>query len=164
MSDEATNAVSDVTEVFKFEHWARFYFAKEQDGKVFLDVPAEQIESLRNTQGHLVGLLDEINQKDIDYQTSCRMVGAHVCRILDGAKYRPGVVTNALDSREFQIEMHLFSLWVTGHEAMLDEAVLDFSKWVEIFEQWKQSEQVQNFAASLRKSGAKISDGGTTIH
>lgn len=153
MVDQEQTMIKDIARVFIFEHWARFYFAVDRDGKTFLEVPEDVMEECRKDEADLVPLLEKTNNQELTYESSCQNVGAFVCGLLDGSKYPPGKVTQALDSKPYRIEMHLFSLWLQGHEGYLEQKRLPFAEWLDMFANWKRMDQVQAFIAKLEQSG-----------
>ena len=152
--------IGDITRVFAFEHWARFYFAVERDGKTVLEVPADEVEKCRREYPDLAPLLDEANNKEMTYESSCQKVGEFVCRLYDGERYGPGVVGKTLDSRAFRVEQHMFAMWLKGHEGYLDEHNVDFATWLEMFTEWKKMDQVVAFRAKLEQSPAANDNAG----
>ncbi|WP_243438643.1 hypothetical protein [Fundidesulfovibrio soli] len=165
MSNACNNVICDLSRVFSFEHWARFYYTVERDGKTFLEVPAEVVEECRKKHPDLAPLLDETNNQELTYESSCQNVGAFVCRLYDGERYGPGVVTKTIDSKDFRIELHMFGLWLKGHENYLDEHNVDFDTWLEMFTEWNKLEQVAAYRTRLMESSAADTPAGEkTVH
>ena len=164
MIDDLQAALREVAEIFQFEHWIRFYFATQRDGRTFIDMPPQAVAKARQEHPQLAGLIDALNNSEIDYASSVRQVGEYVHSKLDGPKYGPNVVPAILDSKDFKVDMHLFSLWVRGHEAALDEEVLDFSEWASRFSAWKAAQEVVRYAQSLRKADKVEHEVGGAIH
>jgi len=166
MSNACTdNVICDMSRVFAFEHWARFYYTKELDGHTFLEVPAEVLAECREKHPDLAPLLEETNNQVMSYESSCRNVGAYVCRLYDGERYAPGVVVRAIDSKPFKIEQHMFGVWLKMHEGYLDEHHVDFDTWLEMFTEWKKLEQVVAFRTKLEQSSASGKpEAGKTVH
>ena len=67
------------------------------------------------------------------------------------------------DSRDFKVEMHLFNLWLSGHEKVFDRERLAFAKWREIFAQWKATDQVRDYLAKAAAPGDNASDSCKTV-
>ncbi len=164
MSQEDTNAIKEITRVFAFEHWARFYFAVDREGKTFLDAPEAALAQVREQAPDLAPLLERINNTELTYETSCTNVGTFVCELLDGVKYKPGLVQRLLDSRPYRMEMHLFSLWLQGHEGYLDANPQTFPGWLEMYLNWKELDQVKEYIASLEKTPPTVGKGSDAVH
>lgn len=152
----------DISEALKFEHWLRFYFVREENGKLILEVPEDSMKGIDEAHAWLKGLADMLNRQEIDYESSCNAVCAFLGRAFDGSKYPEGTVGKILDSQELGLEQHLFSLWLQGHEELLDSERMEFGRWLELFEEWKKDEQVQKYAAHKRRtSELKVSTSDT---
>jgi len=156
MTDSFANAVKDVVEVMEFESWLRFYFFHEEGGGLFIRVHEQALKCIRGLHPHLVGLVEELNNKEVDYETSVATVCQFVVRSLDGSKYRAGLVPEVFDSSEFQNEMQLFNLWLQGHEAQLDQHFQDFNTWLELYGKWKSSPEVQDYFQILKENSAPM--------
>lgn len=149
MSD-FNNAVADVAEVMKFENWLRFYFVKEAEGEaVRIEIPEEKLAYIKKEHEPMIELAERYNGALIDYNASCTETCAHIAFLYDGPKYATGTVGHVWDSKELKLEMYLFGLWMQGHEATLDEEFMTFNEWVEGFESWKGTEEVQDYLARL---------------
>ena len=156
MIEDKKKALRDVSEIFKFENWLRFYFVIEQDDDTLkLEIPAERLEAIQQAHPHLYDLAKLLDGGVIDYETSVKSVCSYVGSRLDGPKYTSTLITNTFDSREFKIEMYLFDLWIKGHEGYLDEAERSFGEWQELFEGWKNTEQVREYHQKLMVSPAQ---------
>lgn len=154
MIDQETMLIKDIARVFMFENWARFYYALDRDAKTFLEVPAEVMEQCRAKHPDLAPLLDECALQEMTAESSCRTVGEFVLRLLDGVKYPPGKVLKALDSKPYKIEMHMFNLWLKGHEGYLDANPQDFDGWLYMYQNWRMMDEVRAFAARLESGQA----------
>lgn len=147
------NAVADIAEVFMFEHWLRHYFVVEKDGKLFLEVSQDDLKDIYEKEEHLAPLLDMLNHGELSYEkcqaSVCSFVGARY----DGSKYGPGVITGALDSKSFKIEMYVFSVWLKGHEQYLDERRMPFAEWREMYAGWNAMDQVKEYRKKLLAGG-----------
>ncbi len=163
MTDDNSPVIQDLMRVFSFEHWARFYYTVERDGKPFLDVPADVMETCRQKYPDLAPLLEQANGQELTYESSCKNVGAFVCRLYDGAKYGPSVVDKALDSKAFRIQLHMFGVWLKGHENYLDQHDVDFDLWTEMITEWKKLDQVRAYQEKLATSPPEA-DGQKTVH
>lgn len=147
-------AVVDVSEVMKFENWLRFYFIKGEEGDALrIEIPEENLEKIKADYPHLSDLAVQYNGNLIDYQKSCNMTCAHVSLTYDGNKYKGQTVADTFDSKELKIEMYLFGMWMQGSEDQLDEEFMEFSEWVEGYESWKNTPEVQDYLARLTDVG-----------
>jgi len=153
--------IQDIMRVFIFENWTRFYHATERDGQTWLDIPENVLEACRDAHPDLAPLQDAGNNAPISYESCAQSVGEFVCRLLDGPKYPPGKVEQALNSKAFKIQLHMFSLWQRGHEAYLDQYALSFDDWLEMFANWLLLDEVQTFRARLVQSP---DSGGAAAH
>ena len=152
-SKDLDAAARDIFQVLAAENWARFYFAVERDGQVYIDIPAEQLLAVEKSRPALAAFLTEINGHPTDYETSQRVVGEFVFRNYEVARYEPGIMGAAFDCAAFKLETRLFAMWLTSHEAIMDQRVRDLDEWFEYYEGWRASEQVRRFAAGLAGSG-----------
>lgn len=152
MSNTFKEAVAEVCEIMQFENWLRFYFIQEKGEELMVVVPEKAMEHFREKYPHLAPLAEKMNNETITYEKSVNTVCQYVVSSLDGQKYGAGVVTNALDSPEFQNEMYLFHVWAQSHESQLEKAPLEFETWQKLFAEWKQSDQVQKL---LKQADAK---------
>ncbi len=154
MNDTFAGVLADVAEAMQFESWLRFYFIKEaEDGSLTLDIPAEVAEALQRDHAGLWPLAEALTGKALDQQTCLNEVCIFAARYLDGVRHRAGLVDKVFDSRDFKVEMHLFHLFLSGHEAAFDRERLDFAKWREIFVAWKASDQVREYLAKAAAPG-----------
>lgn len=146
-------AVEDIVEVFMFEQWLRHYFVVEKAGRLFIEIPQEELKAIYAKHEHLAPLADMFNAGEIDYQkcqaTVCAFVGARY----DGAKYGPEVISRALDSKAFKIEMYVFGVWFKGHESYLDAERLDFAQWREMYAGWNSMDEVKEYRKKLMAGG-----------
>ncbi len=144
------NAINDVAEVMQFENWLRFYFISEEDGKIFMRIPETAQKKLREDYPGYWGLVERFLDSEISYEISVSTVCTFVVQTLDGSKYRSGLISEVFDSRGFQEEMQLFGIWAQHHESQLEQGFMDFNKWQELYENWKNSEEVQDFLKKAR--------------
>ncbi len=159
------DAVQKVLEVVMFENWLRFYFITEQPDepeKLFLTVPEQGMKRMRELYPHLSPLAEELNGREIDFDTSRTAVCTYVLTALEGRTIRRDMASTVFDSATFQTEMQLFNTWVQAHEAQLDKNFLDFGAWRSLFAQWRASDPVKELAAQLNApSIQKIEDSDT---
>jgi len=151
MSTDFEKLVENVFQVFAVEHWARFYYAVDKGGDVYLEIPEEALAQTEKTSPALVAFLREINHQKTDFETSQRQVGEFAFKIFEESLTAEGRLIKLFDSPEFRIQSRLFSLWLAGHEGLLDQREYSFAEWGEMFGQWRKAEQVQRYAASLGK-------------
>ncbi len=162
--DPISKASEEILRVFMTEHWARFYYAVEQDGVVYLSVPAEVVEAMRTSHPALAEFVAGIDGRPIDMESSQRAVGEFVFRAFEGGEYPTGTVAKAFDSPYFGLLMRLFSVWLSGHEAQFDAEVMPFADWESLFAEWRQDPAVVRFAASLAAGGNPPDPSGGTVH
>lgn len=155
-------AVDDVIEVIMFDQWLRHYFARERDGKLFLEIPEEAVAEIRREHPGLFTLAEPLNNKEITYQVCQDNLCTFLAATLD-TKYADNLVASVFDSRQFKIEQYVFSLWVKGHESHLDEAVRPFAEWREMYANWKQMDEVKEYILKL-KTGGGAQEGSSTVH
>lgn len=164
MSDDFQSVLADVAEAMQFETWLRFYFLTQGEGDALvMDIPAEAQEAIQRDHAGLWPLAEALNRKAVDYQTSVNEVCTFAARFLDGVRHRAGLVDKVFDSRDFKVEMHLFGLFLSGHEAAFDQERLGFAQWREIFARWKASDQVRDYLAKAAAPGENASDACKTM-
>lgn len=164
MRDDFQSVLAEVAEAMQFESWLRFYFLTQgEDGSLTMDIPEEAAADIRRDHAFLWPLAEALNHKPADYQTSVNQVCTFAARFLDGARHRAGLVDKVFDSRDFKLEMHLFGLFLSGHEAAFDRERLDFAKWREIFAAWKASDQVREYLAKAAAPGAESAASCDTV-
>lgn len=162
--DDIEKAGQEVFRVFMAEHWARFYFAVEKDGVVFLDVPQDALTALGAESPVLAEFVGGLNGRPIDMDSSRRAVGEFVFKAFEGGSFPPGVVAKAFDSKPFHLLMRLFSVWLSGHEGLLDLETLPLPEWERLFANWRQDPAVARFAASLAADGAADAPASGSVH
>ncbi len=159
MSD-MEKAINDVAEVMQFENWLRFYFLREEDGKLIMRIPEQAQQKLHEEYPGFWGLVEKFLDTEITYEFSVNTVCTFVVQTLDGSKYRSGLISEVFDSKGFQEEMQLFGIWSQHHEAQLEQSFMDFNKWQELFDEWKNSPEIQDF---LKKARAATQSQGNTV-
>lgn len=162
--DPIEQASEEILRVLMAEHWARFYYAMEQDDVVYLSVPPEIVEALKATHPSLAEFVTDINSRPIDMESSQRAVGEFVFRAFEGVGYPAGTVAKAFDSKYFTLLVRLFSVWLSGHEAEFDVEVMPFAVWDSLFAEWRQDPAVQRYAASLAAGGNPPDPTNGTVH
>lgn len=151
--DQYASAVADIAQVFMFEQWLRHYFLVEKDGKLFIEIPQDDLTEIHSKHEGLGGLADMLNNDEISYEKCQATVCAYVGARFDGSKYAPDVVTRTLDGKAFKIEMYVFGVWLKGHESYLDAEKLPFAEWLEMYAGWKSLDQVKEYRRKLEAGG-----------
>lgn len=162
--DVVEQAAAAIFRVFLAEHWARFSYAVEQDGTLSLDIPEEALTAVAAEDAGLADFLRSLSGRPLTEASSRRAVGEHVFRTLEGGTYPQGTVAKAFDSPAFALTMRLFSVWLSGHEAMLDAQPLPLAEWERLFATWRQDPAVVRFAASLAAAGNPESPSPDTVN
>ncbi len=147
--NKTSEAIQSLSRVFKFELWLRFYFIQDNEGKLSLDLDDQMLERLEKEYGHLSRLAGSLNHKEINPELCRKAIADHIMDEFDGKVYEIGLVPRILDNRIFKTEIQLYNTWVSLHEDQLDKKVLDFEKWLEIFDEWKKSESAREIGLTL---------------
>ena len=142
-------ALKDATDVCKFENWLRFYFVQEQGNDLIIHIPDETLEHINNKYEYLSKLAEKLNNDTITPEKSQSVVTHFISETLDGVKYGTGLIQQVLDSKDFMAELSAFNIWVNAHEDQLDERVMDFEEWMQLFEAWKRTEKGHNTLLGL---------------
>lgn len=143
------NAPNEVLDIMQFEHWLRFYFVEEVDGKLELRVPDKEMERIKDELPVMHSLVELLNNREITQQLCTETVCSFIAARLDGQKYPEGTITRVFDGKKFKLEMYLFSLWNRTHEAKLDEEYLFYPSWQKMFAEWKETDEVKQYIAKL---------------
>ncbi len=157
-------AVADIVEVFFFEQWLRHYYVVEKDGGLALELPADDLVAVYQKHEHLGSLADMMNNKPISPESCQECVGTYIGARYDGSKYGPGVVTRALDSKAFKIEMYVIGVWLKGHEGYLDQRTHSFDEWLEMYANWREMPQVKEYLQKLNASGDPNQPASASVH
>ncbi|WP_244963587.1 hypothetical protein [Oceanidesulfovibrio marinus] len=145
------NAIQDISRLMQFENWIRFYFIREEDDTLYVRIPDEAVKRIEEEYPLYISIVEELNNKPIDYEKSMATLCKQVVTIFEGDKYPFGISGDVFDTKDFQAEMHLFNVWVQSHESQLDQAFMDFSTWQEIFGEWRQDDRVKEYFEKLCK-------------
>lgn len=141
-----------ILEIFRFEHWVRFYYIKDTDGALSIEIPEKVMESLKKDHEILHDMAQIMNNRPIDMQASqeniCGFIGSRV----DFDCPDPEEIPKILDKKDFKLENYLFNLWVSSHEQLLDDEPLYYTQWDEKYNEWRKSDQVQSYVNDLTKS------------
>ncbi|MHC1791339.1 hypothetical protein [Solidesulfovibrio sp.] len=162
--DQIEQASQEIFRIFMAEHWARYYFAMENGDVVFLDIPQEAIDALKAEDPVLAEFVAGINGQAIDMESSRRAVGEFIFKAMEGGQYPQGLVGRAFDGKPLGLLLKLFSVWLSGHEGMLDAAVLPLAEWERHFTTWRQDPAVARFAASLATAGNPATPASGAVH
>lgn len=162
--DVVEQTAEKIFRVFVAEHWARFYYLVEQDGTVLLDVPDEVLAEVAAEDTGLAGFLGGLTGKPIDEESSKRAIGEYVFNSLEGVGLPQGTVAKAFDSPAFGLSMRLFSVWLSGHEGLLDAEILPMAEWLRLFATWRQDPAVLRFAESMLAAGNPESPDNETLN
>lgn len=158
MSNEFTSAVQDICEVMMFENWLRFYFIKEdENGALCIEVPEAGQMRIREQHPHLFPLVEELNGKVIDHDTSRQAICTYIATGVEGTRMRDGMPSTVFGSSTFQNEMQLFGIWVQTHEEQLDRGFLDFAMWKGLFAEWRNSDKVKAQVEAAQEASARAS-------
>lgn len=146
-------AAKEALRIMMFEQWLRFYFLVDRDGVLYVDVPAEAGEKIKEKEPDLYPLVEMMNGDAITYEKCQATVCAFASARLDGQKYAPEIMPKALDSKEFKVDLYMFQLWNRGHEKYLDERFHEFAEWEEMFAEWSKLDEVQTYREKLVLGG-----------
>ncbi len=149
MLPDIQEAQSRVAEIVMFENWLRFYFIAEEDDKLFIRIPAQAMEKLHADYPKLVGLAERLNDNEIDHKTSMQAVVMFTATEMDGLVLPEPLIEQIFDSPRFHLDLQLFSSWVQSHEEQLDAGFMEFSTWQSMFDEWRKSDKVQEYAAEV---------------
>ncbi|WP_291318318.1 hypothetical protein [Desulfonatronospira sp.] len=153
--DKTREAIKDLSRVFQFELWLRFYFIHDDEGRLSINLDEETLQKMEEKYGHLGQLARTLTGKEITPETCRQTIVEHIMHQFDGTKYDVGHVPRMMDHAVFKGEIQLFNTWAGLHEEQLDRKVLDFEKWIEIYEEWKSSESAQKVNLALNIQDAE---------
>ena len=143
--EQFQNAVFQVLEAVMFENWLRFYFISEK--------PEKGMERIKELYPHLLPLAEDMNGREVDFETSRRAVCTFVLDNLDGKSLPKDMTSTIFESATFQVQMQLFNAWVQMHESQLDQGFLEFGAWRKLFTQWRETPGAKELANRLAMSG-----------
>ena len=173
--EDFQNAVFTVLEAVMFENWLRFYFISEKpdaplgrDGQpaLFIAVPVKGMERIGELYPHLLPMADEMNGREVDFETSRRTVCNFVLVHVDGKTIPRNMAGIVFESALFQVQMQLFNTWVQVHEDQLDENFLEFGAWRKLFTEWRETPAARELAEKLSLSlqgGAAVMPGKDAV-
>jgi hypothetical protein len=131
-----------------FEQWLRFYFIVEENGKLYIRMPAGELDKARSLHPELIAVADALNEREIDHQAAmdalCEsmMTGPHA---LSGEQW-----AEVLSGKNFRLTLELLSFWVQADEAALDESPLAFHDWKKRFQAWCENPSIKDYVARLK--------------
>ena len=70
MADDFKQALKEATDISKFEMWLRFYFTKENDEGLVLEIPEEIMQDLEQSYGILARLAAKMNGQPLTPEKS----------------------------------------------------------------------------------------------
>lgn len=130
-----------------FEQWLRFYFIVEENGKLFIRMPSNELDKARNRYPALISVAEALNDREINHQSAmdalCEgmMTGPYA---LSGEQWG-----EILAGKDFRLAVELLSCWVQADESSLDNATLEFHAWKKRFQAWCETPSIKDYAARL---------------
>ncbi len=158
MQKKFKQALKDITDICKFEHWLRFYFLQETDQQLQLVIPEKALEHINQNYERLSGLAREMNQHFLTPEISQKMMIEYIGKTLDGPVYDHDLVNSILNSKTFEAEITAFHIWSDVHADQLEHEVKDFQEWMQLFEAWKRTEKGQNLLQSLQTPSSNTTE------
>lgn len=168
-SQDFARGVEYILEAVMFENWLRFYFIVETPGVsegeevLCISVPEQGMERIREQYAHLLPMAEDLNGKEITFDSSRNAICTFVVTEVDGKRIRRNMSDMVFDSATFQMEMQLFNAWVQAHEEALDKGFLNFDAWKSLFAQWRTSAAVQDWAAKLAGAAMPAQEAKDTV-
>ena len=147
------SAVKDTLEIFQFDQWLRFYFVVQKGDELWIEIPDDVMARIKQERPDMHRFADMINNAVTDYKRSQDNVCSFVAARLDGQKYESTVLPQVFDNATFKVEMYVFNLWLKMHEPHLDETVMTFEEWLEMYAEWNQLDEVSEYRRKLLNSG-----------
>ncbi|MBU4525216.1 MAG: hypothetical protein KUA37_07070 [Desulfomicrobium sp.] len=144
------NALNDMARVFHFEFWLRYYFIKEKDEGLYIELSADQAKQMQTQFPDFWELADSVQGRPLSPELSQQSVVEFLQVHLEGKKFPANTVLQVLDSKEFSVEMYLFNTWLDLHEEQLMQKIFGFDYWMLIYDEWKTTEKAQQLTHSLK--------------
>ena len=144
------NALNDMSQVFHFEFWLRYYFIEEKDGHLFIELSDEQAKQMQASFPDYWELVEHVQGRPLSPELSQQSVVEFLQVNFEGKKYPANTVLKVLDSKDFSVEMYLFNTWVDLHEEQFMQKIYGFDYWMRIYEEWKVTEKAQQLSQSLK--------------
>ncbi len=154
-SEAFAKGVETILEAVMFENWLRFYFISEkpeQEDVLFLTVPEQGMNKIKELYPHLLHLAELLNGKELTFDSSRAALCTFVVTEIDGKTIPQNMSDMVFDSSTFQIELQLFNTWVQSHESQLDEGFLEFGAWKNFFSQWRATDEVKEWRLQMHAS------------
>lgn len=158
MQDAFKQALKDITDICKFEHWLRFYFLQESEQQLQLVIPDEALNHINESYERLSGLAHAMNHQFLTPEISQKMMIEYIGKTLDGPVYDHTLVNSVLNSKSFEAEITAFHIWSDAHADQLEHEVKDFQEWMQLFEAWKRTEKGQNLLQSLKTPSSNTTE------
>ena len=149
MTDNFKQALKETTDISKFEMWLRFYFTKETDDGLVLEIPQEIMQDLEQSYEILGRLARKMDGQSLTPEKTRETVINHISSELDGIRYQSQLIPSVLNSPSYEVELSLFHMWVSAHEDQLEEQIFTFEQWMQFYEAWKRTEQGQQMIERL---------------
>lgn len=160
MADQFKQALKDITDICKFEHWLRFYYMTKEGDTHKLKISESDVETLQQDLPLLGGLAATLNNEVMTPEKSQHEIIEYIQNRLDGERYDITRILSVLNSKSFQVEMQAFHMWVEAHEEQLENNPMNFTEWMQLFEAWKRTAKGQDVLHTL--SGPQDSSQETT--
>ncbi|WP_027370359.1 hypothetical protein [Desulfovermiculus halophilus] len=149
MADQFKQALKDITDICKFEHWLRFTYMTKEGEEHKLSIPESDIAEMKRDLPLLAGLAEDMNNEIMTPDTSQQKLIAYIQNRLDGDRYDITRILSVLNSKSFQVEMQAFHMWVEAHEDQLETSLMNFTQWMQLFEAWKRTGKGQDVLQTL---------------
>lgn len=138
-------------ELVFFEQWLRFYFIAEEDGKLYIRMPDDELQKARELYPDLTTVAEALNNREIDHQAAMEA-------LCEGMMNGPYALTGEqwaeiLAGRDFRLTLELLSFWVQAEEKGLDEQTLAFHDWKHRFDAWCDSPNIREYVDRVRGEG-----------
>lgn len=142
-------ALNEISEVFHFEFWLRYYFVEERGDDLFIVITDEQMKKMQTQYPEYWELAERVKDQPLTPELSQMAVVEFLQLNLEGKKLSTNAVPKVLDSKDFSIEMYMFDTWVNLHEEQLSQKIFGFEYWMNAYGQWRGSEKALQMAQSL---------------
>lgn len=147
MADAKMNLQQLMEPVF-FEQWLRFYFIEEEKGELYIRVPEEVGQEIKEDHPELFPVVEALNNKVIDCQTALAALCDNMVNGPDAFGREDWVAV--FSGSDFQIILQLLGFWLQSEEDELDMEVLPFAEWFGRFLAWKETDAVKDYAARIK--------------
>lgn len=148
--DNFADAAESILKAVIFENWLRFHFMVEKAGETpRIEVPAKNLEKIKNLYGPFLNLAQELNQEEISFAKSRQAICDYILNHLQERGLPAEKGAEILSSSVFQTNLELFHAWVELHSSQLETGFLEFALWLELFEQWRVSPHARELLQKL---------------